>query len=114
VIRDAPTREQLHVIRWRPCARARRACERRSVRAGGRGDGSRAYHPSQLRERRDDPSPRVRRLVALWFVAQPADDEAEEDACAIRLAALPTTVRRRAQEDLIAFVLELHRRHAQR
>lgn len=109
---DAPGREQLRGISLEILReRARKACERRSIRAvaAEMGLGRTTLH--NFVNEGTNPHPRVRRLVALWFVAQPGDTEAEADACEILLGALPATVRRRAQEDLMACVRDLHRQY---
>lgn len=109
---DAPSREQLRAIPLETLReRARRACEKCSIRAvaAEMGLGRTTLH--NFVNEGTKPHPRVRRLVALWFVAQPDDGEVEADACEILLAALPATARGRAHEDLISFVRELHRRY---
>jgi hypothetical protein len=109
---DAPSPEQLRRV---PLAtlrgRARRACERRSVRAVAAEMGVGRTTLRNFVYEGTTPHPRVRRLVALWFVSQPADREVEEDACEILLAAVPAASRALAQEELIIFVKELHQQY---
>jgi hypothetical protein len=54
------------------------------------------------------PHPRIRRLLALWYVREAGAARAL-DACEALLSALPVDRRTAAATDLYAFVRELHR-----
>jgi hypothetical protein len=109
---DAPIREQLRAIPLETLReRARVACELSSVRVvAAQMGGGRTTLRNFIDEGRT-PHPRVRRLMALWFVSQIRDVPAHADACAVLLATVPLNRQAPAQKALVVFVRDLQRRY---
>lgn len=104
-----PTREQLRAI---PLETLRASVVAETERSSLRDVAERAgigrttlnnfvYHATT-------PHPRIRRLLALWYMRD-ARDAAMLDACETLLSALPANRRAAAAEDLHAYVRELRR-----
>lgn len=87
------------------------AAERSSTRAVAEsvGIGRTTLH-NFLREG-TKPHPRIRRLVALWYIAETDRGQVNTDACEMLLSAIPPIRRAVAVEELIGFVRDLHRKH---
>lgn len=58
-----------------------------------------------------NPHPRVRRLLALWYLRETGGEQVDADACAALLSALPPAEHEQAVLELQAFVRELRKRY---
>jgi hypothetical protein len=57
------------------------------------------------------PHPRIRRMLALWYLRESGAAQADVDACEVLLLGLPPELREDAVRELQDFVSELHAKH---
>lgn len=106
---DEPTREQWRAVPLDTLrAYVLTVSERSSLRAVAERSGiGRTTVLAFLNGTR--PHPRIRRLLALWYLRETGGTQVDTDACEVLLSALPADRRGQAVAELDAFVRELHR-----